>query len=54
MGKVISMNGNGAEKRSTRGPSINQVVLCGRLGAWSRIPGFTSRRTDCTSASSGW
>jgi len=33
MGKVIPMNGGGAEKRSTRGPSMNQVVLCGRLVA---------------------
>ena len=33
MGKVILANGNGAEKRSIHGPSMNQVVLCGRLVA---------------------
>jgi hypothetical protein len=33
MGKVIPMNGSGAEKRLTRGPSLNRVVLCGRLVA---------------------
>src|SRR5467141_3441122 len=37
MGKVIPMNGDGAEKRSTRGPSMNQVVLCGRLVADPRV-----------------
>jgi single-strand DNA-binding protein len=37
MGKVIPMNGDGADKRSTRGPSMNQVVLCGRLIADPRV-----------------
>ncbi len=37
MNKVIPMNGDGAEKRSTRGPSMNQVVLCGRLIADPRV-----------------
>ena len=37
MGKVVPMTGNGAEKRSTRGPSMNQVVLCGRLVADPRV-----------------
>lgn len=36
MGKMIPMNG-GAEKRSRRGPSMNQVVLCGRLVADPRV-----------------
>jgi hypothetical protein len=37
MGKVIPMNDNRAEKRLTRGPSLNQVVLCGRLVADPRV-----------------
>src|SRR2546425_13198020 len=37
MGKVIPMNGSSSEKRSTRGPSMNQVVLCGRLVADPRV-----------------
>ena len=37
MGKVIPMNGDGADKRSTCGPSMNQVVLCGRLVADPRV-----------------
>lgn len=37
MDEVIPMNDNGAEKRSRRGPSMNQVVLCGRLAADPRV-----------------
>jgi hypothetical protein len=37
MGKVIPMNDNGAEKRSTRRPLLNQAVLCGRLVADPRV-----------------
>jgi single-strand DNA-binding protein len=37
MGKVIPTNGSGAEKRLTRGPSMNQVVLCRRLVADPRV-----------------
>jgi hypothetical protein len=37
MGKVIPTNGSGAEKRVTRGPSLNQVVPCGRLVADPRV-----------------
>jgi hypothetical protein len=51
MGKVIPMNGSGAEKRLTRGSSMNQVVLCGRLVA---DPRAHVKADGLHSASFGW